>query len=702
MVRVLPLNQVHLCHTLGFFHEQGRYDRDGHINIAPKNIHVGFLSQFTKQDPESMTTLSVPYDVGSVMHYDQYSFSYNGHPSIRAIDPNYQMTMGQRQELTFNDVKKINLAYCPFRCLLKLDCQYSGYTDPKDCSKCRCPSGLSGQTCSKALRTASKCGRLYHTATSEIKTLSFEGKGECNFLIKAKDGAKIRLHWEKLFIFESQPCQNSYVEIKYHKDLGTTGARFCSTDIKQKDINSAISTVLVLYRSKSLFTSFKLTFSSDEPAPSRSIFSQSMAYFSNFFHSIFHSEKGKDSDDSDNFINSSNEEYDEEEAVKIDDDKKKVSGVVQQKVPDEKKKLNEAIDEIVLPKSGEKLVLIKEKVDEKDNEQKEKAIEGKPDESWVAEAESSVEDDKEFNNGTVDDIIILNDDKKGKLEETTSTSSKTYTIRDDVSNTTVLDVQTEAILTTDLKERLTKAQTAATTNDKDTSTALPDAFTANTTQFPSTSEITKLAEAENETTTEVVEENLNVTETAPITPSGKINPSTESDDNFALTEKVPVSTPTTSESIPEQEEEETEPSQTSNVSNDSVTTTTVDYTSIGIEIRRAQAKNSNEIIEMGSGDDTDLIEYTVQREEEVIKSSAKSSADEILEALKAEPDLIVIPNPQLRECKNNALTTTPRPISTTIANSVARSTVLISHSVDEITRIPVQDTDELIEGSGTR
>lgn len=62
------------------------------------------------------------------MHYDQYvsrrvipslysiffgqSFSFTGNPAIRALDPNYQDTMGQRHELTFNDIKKINYAYC--------------------------------------------------------------------------------------------------------------------------------------------------------------------------------------------------------------------------------------------------------------------------------------------------------------------------------------------------------------------------------------------------------------------------------------------------------------------------------------------------------------------------------------------------------------------------------------------------------------
>ena len=94
------------------YHEQARFDRDSFVRILTQNIQSGLESQFTKQNPNTMTTFGVQYDYGSVMHYDAYSFSRNNQPTIQTNDLNYQDTIGQRTGLSFNDVKKINFAYC--------------------------------------------------------------------------------------------------------------------------------------------------------------------------------------------------------------------------------------------------------------------------------------------------------------------------------------------------------------------------------------------------------------------------------------------------------------------------------------------------------------------------------------------------------------------------------------------------------------
>uniref|UniRef100_A0AC35FHC2 EGF-like domain-containing protein n=2 Tax=Panagrolaimus sp. PS1159 TaxID=55785 RepID=A0AC35FHC2_9BILA len=247
-------------HALGFYHEQARFDRDSYVQILTQNIQSGLEAQFTKQSPNSMITFGVPYDYGSVMHYDPYSFSRNNQPTIQTIDFNYQDTIGQRIELSFNDVKKINFAYCNSTCSSRLPCQNGGYTDPKTCNTCRCPSGLTGTYCDTPIRYQnSNCGTLNLNATGTRATLSQSGFGYCNFIIQAPVGQRIAISVDSIRFNGFTPCESSYVEIKYGWDIGNTGARFCSS-VRTRQFVSATNTVLVLYRNLGT-GSFSITYS---------------------------------------------------------------------------------------------------------------------------------------------------------------------------------------------------------------------------------------------------------------------------------------------------------------------------------------------------------------------------------------------------------------------------------------------------------
>lgn len=61
-----------LGHSLGYFHEHARFDREDYVDIITENIPAAYLSQFSKTSPISMITFGVEYDLGSVMHYDPY------------------------------------------------------------------------------------------------------------------------------------------------------------------------------------------------------------------------------------------------------------------------------------------------------------------------------------------------------------------------------------------------------------------------------------------------------------------------------------------------------------------------------------------------------------------------------------------------------------------------------------------------------
>lgn len=100
--------------------------------------------------------------------YDFQAFARDrNYYTIETLEPAYQNTMGQREGLSFYDIKFINNAYCSSKrgfesrskriaplsaTCLPLPCENQGYADPKDCDKCRCPEGLSGRLCERADR----------------------------------------------------------------------------------------------------------------------------------------------------------------------------------------------------------------------------------------------------------------------------------------------------------------------------------------------------------------------------------------------------------------------------------------------------------------------------------------------------------------------------------------------------------------------
>ena len=71
-----------ILHSLGVGHEQGRVDRDDHVNIVWDNIKETYKSQFDKTEIDRWVNMNVPYDFHSVMQYGGKSFSENGEATI--------------------------------------------------------------------------------------------------------------------------------------------------------------------------------------------------------------------------------------------------------------------------------------------------------------------------------------------------------------------------------------------------------------------------------------------------------------------------------------------------------------------------------------------------------------------------------------------------------------------------------------------
>jgi hypothetical protein len=99
-----------LAHTLGFYHEQSRSDRDTYVRINWDQIRPGESNNFNREDGSGRYG---PYDFDSVMHYGQFDFAIGNLPTITVLPPNqeWQTAIGQRGHLSQMDQMIMSFIY---------------------------------------------------------------------------------------------------------------------------------------------------------------------------------------------------------------------------------------------------------------------------------------------------------------------------------------------------------------------------------------------------------------------------------------------------------------------------------------------------------------------------------------------------------------------------------------------------------------
>ncbi|XP_057372024.1 hatching enzyme 1.2-like [Daphnia carinata] len=110
-------NVMHeLMHSLGFYHEQQRDDRDKYIKVFYDNIvedqhQVSYGIRYTSTG--AANNLETPYDYNSIMHYHAYSFPKDqSRPVMAAVDGCSRF--GNEKQFSKVDVLRINRLYkCP-------------------------------------------------------------------------------------------------------------------------------------------------------------------------------------------------------------------------------------------------------------------------------------------------------------------------------------------------------------------------------------------------------------------------------------------------------------------------------------------------------------------------------------------------------------------------------------------------------------
>ncbi|XP_057304961.1 zinc metalloproteinase nas-6-like [Hydractinia symbiolongicarpus] len=103
-----------VMHALGFWHEQSRPDRDNYITIVWENVPQSARNNFRKYGRDKIDSLGVDYDLRSIMHYSQSSFTSRNRFTIKTKDPKLQHLLNDDRSnvgLSALDIKQIRLLY---------------------------------------------------------------------------------------------------------------------------------------------------------------------------------------------------------------------------------------------------------------------------------------------------------------------------------------------------------------------------------------------------------------------------------------------------------------------------------------------------------------------------------------------------------------------------------------------------------------
>ncbi|XP_033106624.1 uncharacterized protein LOC117108641 [Anneissia japonica] len=253
-----------LGHALGLAHEQTRPDRDDYIQVLEENIEDGYHSQYAILDLPNDE--NVPYDVGSIMHYSQWTFSkvpYNDEFSTMiAHDPLKHSGMGQHGRLSHIDKMYMNKHYnCMDHCTpeqLAQICQYGGFVG-KDCV-CVCPEGLEGPLCDSMTPSPSPgCGGHFTEDNGEVFSPNYPStypdNSDCNYFITAPEGYRIELTFQDFSVEEDAYCYWDQLYIQHDSPMyDTSSADFCGTSLSQTVINSINNTIYMRFHSDDWFS----------------------------------------------------------------------------------------------------------------------------------------------------------------------------------------------------------------------------------------------------------------------------------------------------------------------------------------------------------------------------------------------------------------------------------------------------------------
>ncbi|GMR61102.1 hypothetical protein PMAYCL1PPCAC_31297, partial [Pristionchus mayeri] len=251
-----------LEHALGVYHEQSRADRDSYVRVNKDNIPSG--SQHNFDSYKTSSSMQLPYDFGSNMHYTPDSFAKDYRiPTLIAVGAyaDYQNSMRGHMP-SFLDVLKVNKYYkCDQKCANKVNpCKNGGYLDVRTCSKCVCPEGLGGLDCTG---NPDGCAVELTASTSYTKrtiTMGVSGNpaqlkyNNCAYIVKAPAGKRIEVVIDYIYADYGPGCRAGGVELKTKTNMLMRGLRFCETPAKKSYWSEANKLPILSWNNQGMLT----------------------------------------------------------------------------------------------------------------------------------------------------------------------------------------------------------------------------------------------------------------------------------------------------------------------------------------------------------------------------------------------------------------------------------------------------------------
>ncbi|RCN32114.1 astacin [Ancylostoma caninum] len=202
------------------------WEKDTCINFTKKKLEA-YKEQFNRTEWYEFTKYGLPYDYGSIMHYE----SKRTNPMMTPKNDHYMGTIGSPM-ISFIDLSMINEHYyCKTKCV-GTRCENGGFPHPRDCSECICPGGYGGRLCNELPNDLG--GILNATSNSKILFMThYNTHRDLDYLKRTywikptEENVKIEVNMTIINGNLDVPgCALAGVEIKNEEDKTVTGHRY--------------------------------------------------------------------------------------------------------------------------------------------------------------------------------------------------------------------------------------------------------------------------------------------------------------------------------------------------------------------------------------------------------------------------------------------------------------------------------------------